>query len=148
MKMEHLRIWTDVVPQTAIVILFGPIPSLGVLGSRGIWDPDEGRYTNVALTMLDSGNWGDPMRNGDTGHDGHRLMGRIIDDGQAFDDPAFGRTIEHEVHRPHLIGRRESEQGLPLGRWHLLAFTDDALATEPADTAVRPACGSPATPLV
>lgn len=38
------------------------------LGTRGLWDPDEGRYTNVALTMLDGGNWLDPMRNDDTGH--------------------------------------------------------------------------------
>jgi 4-amino-4-deoxy-L-arabinose transferase-like glycosyltransferase len=38
------------------------------LGSRGLFDPDEGRYTNVALTMLDSGDWVDPRRNEDTGH--------------------------------------------------------------------------------
>jgi 4-amino-4-deoxy-L-arabinose transferase-like glycosyltransferase len=38
------------------------------LGSRGLYDPDEGRYTNVALTMLDSGDWIDPRRNEDTGH--------------------------------------------------------------------------------
>jgi 4-amino-4-deoxy-L-arabinose transferase-like glycosyltransferase len=38
------------------------------LGSRGLYDPDEGRYTNVALTMLDSGDWLDPRRNEDTGH--------------------------------------------------------------------------------
>src|SRR5207342_247705 len=38
------------------------------LGSRGLFDPDEGRYTNVALTMLDDGDWVDPMRNSDTGH--------------------------------------------------------------------------------
>ena len=25
------------------------------LGQRGIWDPDEGRYSNVALHMLDDG---------------------------------------------------------------------------------------------
>lgn len=35
---------------------------------RGIWDPDEGRYTNVALNMLDSGDWTNPMRNEHTGH--------------------------------------------------------------------------------
>lgn len=40
----------------------------GFLGTRSIWDPDEGRYTNVALTMLDSGNWVDPMRSEHTGH--------------------------------------------------------------------------------
>jgi len=38
------------------------------LGSRGLYDPDEGRYTNVALTMLDNGDWVDPRRNQDTGH--------------------------------------------------------------------------------
>ena len=38
------------------------------LGSRGLFDPDEGRYTNVALTMLDTGNWIEPRRNEDTGH--------------------------------------------------------------------------------
>ena len=38
------------------------------LGSRGLYDPDEGRYTNVALTMLDSGDWMDPRRNEVTGH--------------------------------------------------------------------------------
>jgi 4-amino-4-deoxy-L-arabinose transferase-like glycosyltransferase len=38
------------------------------LGSRGLYDPDEGRYTNVALTMLDNGDWIDPQRNADTGH--------------------------------------------------------------------------------
>lgn len=44
------------------------IVALGFLGSRGIWDPDEGRYTNVALIMLKSGNWVDLMRNEDIGH--------------------------------------------------------------------------------
>jgi 4-amino-4-deoxy-L-arabinose transferase-like glycosyltransferase len=42
--------------------------ALGFLGSRGIWDPDEGRYTNVALNMLDSGDWLNPRRNDDVGH--------------------------------------------------------------------------------
>lgn len=38
------------------------------LGHRGIWDPDEGRYTNVALNMLDSGDWLNPRRNDDVAH--------------------------------------------------------------------------------
>ena len=38
------------------------------LGSRGIWDPDEGRYTNVALHMLDSGDWIDPHRSDEVNH--------------------------------------------------------------------------------
>lgn len=44
------------------------IVAFGLMGSRGIWDPDEGRYTNVALNMLDSGDWVDPRRNDDVGH--------------------------------------------------------------------------------
>jgi 4-amino-4-deoxy-L-arabinose transferase-like glycosyltransferase len=42
--------------------------ALGFLGQRGIWDPDEGRYTNVALHMLDSGDWIDPHRSNAIGH--------------------------------------------------------------------------------
>ncbi len=38
------------------------------LGSRGLWDPDEGRYSNVALNMLDSGDWLNPKRSSDVGH--------------------------------------------------------------------------------
>ena len=37
-------------------------------GVRGIWDHDEGRYTNVALHMLDSGNWLEPHRSEEVGH--------------------------------------------------------------------------------
>ncbi len=42
--------------------------ALGFLGSRSIWDPDEGRYTNVALNMLDSGDWLNPRRNHEVAH--------------------------------------------------------------------------------
>jgi 4-amino-4-deoxy-L-arabinose transferase-like glycosyltransferase len=42
--------------------------ALALLGQRGIWDPDEGRYTNAALHMLDSGNWIEPHRSEDVGH--------------------------------------------------------------------------------
>lgn len=54
--------------QLPTLILISLILAFAFLGLRGIWDPDEGRYTNVALTMLDSGNWLEPMRNEDTGH--------------------------------------------------------------------------------
>lgn len=37
-------------------------------GLRGIWDPDEGRYTNVALQMIDSGDWINPHRTDAVGH--------------------------------------------------------------------------------
>jgi len=42
--------------------------ALLLLGVRGLWDPDEGRYSNVALTMLDDGDWLDTMRSGEVGH--------------------------------------------------------------------------------
>ena len=38
------------------------------LGTRPLWDPDEGRYTNVALNMLERGEWLIPVRNDDTEH--------------------------------------------------------------------------------
>ncbi len=47
----------------AIVLL-----AFAFLGTRAIWDPDEGRYTNVALNMLESGDWVHPMRNEFVGH--------------------------------------------------------------------------------
>jgi len=52
-------LWTAALA-TALALMF--------LGSRGIWDPDEGRYTNVALNMLDSGDWLNPRRNDEIGH--------------------------------------------------------------------------------
>lgn len=42
--------------------------AFGFLGSRPLWEPDEGRYTNVALVMLEGGNWIEPKRNADVGH--------------------------------------------------------------------------------
>jgi len=38
------------------------------IGTRAISDPDEGRYTNVALNMLDSGDWMHPQRQHEVGH--------------------------------------------------------------------------------
>lgn len=46
----------------------GALLAFSFLGSRGIWDPDEGRYSNVALTMLDTGDWLTPRRNSTIGH--------------------------------------------------------------------------------
>jgi 4-amino-4-deoxy-L-arabinose transferase-like glycosyltransferase len=50
------------------IALLALVLALAFLGDRGIWDPDEGRYTNVALNMLDSGDWLNPRRNSDVGH--------------------------------------------------------------------------------
>lgn len=55
-------------PSHLVVACAALIVAFGLMGSRGIWDPDEGRYTNVALNMLDIRNWVDPQRNDDVGH--------------------------------------------------------------------------------
>jgi 4-amino-4-deoxy-L-arabinose transferase-like glycosyltransferase len=41
----------------AALLVFLLILAFGFQGSRPIYDPDEGRYTDVALQMLDSGDW-------------------------------------------------------------------------------------------
>lgn len=58
-------------PRTRLVLhLFALVMMLGFafLGTRGIWDPDEGRYTNVAVNMAESGDWLNPRRNDEIGH--------------------------------------------------------------------------------
>jgi len=55
-------------PRPALVAAIALVLAFAFLGMRGIWDPDEGRYTNVALVMLDTGDWLSPMRNAETGH--------------------------------------------------------------------------------
>jgi 4-amino-4-deoxy-L-arabinose transferase-like glycosyltransferase len=42
--------------------------ALTAIGARSVWDPDEGRYTNVALHMLESGDWIHPMRSDEVAH--------------------------------------------------------------------------------
>lgn len=61
--MNHSSGWKALgLPILCIVLAFA------FLGNRGLWDPDEGRYTNVAVNMLDSGDWLNPQRNDDVGH--------------------------------------------------------------------------------
>ncbi len=73
------RFLREAEPAVSIINPRRPAPLLGIammalvlafafLGSRGIWDPDEGRYTNVAINMLQSGDWITPRRNDDVGH--------------------------------------------------------------------------------
>ena len=50
------------------IVALAIVLALLFLGQRGIWDPDEGRYTNVALHMLDSGDWIDPHRSVEVSH--------------------------------------------------------------------------------
>jgi 4-amino-4-deoxy-L-arabinose transferase-like glycosyltransferase len=51
-----------------LTCVLGALLAFSFLGSRGLWDPDEGRYSNVALTMLDTGDWLTPRRNNTVGH--------------------------------------------------------------------------------
>jgi hypothetical protein len=51
-----------------VVALIAIVLAFAFLGSRGLWDPDEGRYTNVAANMVASGDWLVPHRNHDVGH--------------------------------------------------------------------------------
>jgi 4-amino-4-deoxy-L-arabinose transferase-like glycosyltransferase len=53
---------------TVWVALFAIVTTFAFLGMRGIWDPDEGRYTNVALNMIDSGDWLIPRRSYEVEH--------------------------------------------------------------------------------
>ncbi|MCI2261196.1 ArnT family glycosyltransferase [Xanthomonas indica] len=54
-------------PAVAVALLACTL-ALALLGARGIWDADEGRYTNVALNMLHSGDWLTPRRSEDVAH--------------------------------------------------------------------------------
>lgn len=47
-----------------LFVLLAPLLALAFQGWRGVWEPDEGYYTNVALGMLDSGDWIVPRLNG------------------------------------------------------------------------------------
>lgn len=60
-----IRILRSPAFRTALIAL---ALALCFLGTRGIWDPDEGRYTNVALNMLHSGDWLNPHRHHEVGH--------------------------------------------------------------------------------
>lgn len=56
-------------PSSALrIALLALALAFGFLGLRGLIDPDEGRYTNVALHMLDSGDWVHPHRSDAVGH--------------------------------------------------------------------------------
>lgn len=54
--------------ETLLVAALLLVMAFGLLGSRPLWDPDEGRYTNVALTMLDRDDWLIPMRSEEAEH--------------------------------------------------------------------------------
>lgn len=52
----------------AWIALLALVLALLLPGLRGTWDPDEGRYTNVAMHMVDSGHWLEPHRSETVGH--------------------------------------------------------------------------------
>ncbi|MFO1495691.1 MAG: glycosyltransferase family 39 protein [Lysobacterales bacterium] len=46
----------------ALTLLLALVLALSFQGGRGLWGPDEGRYSNIALQMVDSGDWLTPRR--------------------------------------------------------------------------------------
>jgi 4-amino-4-deoxy-L-arabinose transferase-like glycosyltransferase len=50
------------------VLLLAVLAAILFQGTRGLYSPDEGRYTAVALEMLKSGDWLHPRLNDDTPH--------------------------------------------------------------------------------
>lgn len=51
-----------------LVFLLAAVLVFAFQGTRSLWDPDEGRFTNVALTMLDSGDFISLYRHPETFH--------------------------------------------------------------------------------
>lgn len=51
-----------------LLLLASIILAFSFQGTRGLWDPDEGRYTNVALEMMRSGDYFTPHRHHETMH--------------------------------------------------------------------------------
>jgi 4-amino-4-deoxy-L-arabinose transferase len=49
-------------------IVLALVCALAFQGTRGLYSPDEGRYTDVALAMLDSGDWVHPMLHHEVPH--------------------------------------------------------------------------------
>jgi 4-amino-4-deoxy-L-arabinose transferase len=46
--------------EATVLLLLAAFVAFAFQGTRGLWDPDEGRYTNVALRMLQTGDWVNP----------------------------------------------------------------------------------------
>lgn len=55
-------------PPAAWIAALALVLALLLPGVRGTWDPDEGRYTNVAMHMVDDGNWIEPYRSETVAH--------------------------------------------------------------------------------
>ena len=55
------------------------------------------------------------------GRDGYCFVRGVVDHHQALDYPSRGHPVEHEIHRPDLVGRGRPYQRLPVGHRDLLA---------------------------
>jgi len=51
-------------PGWPVLALLAALMAFGLLGTRAIWDPDEGRYVETAREMVVSGNWTYPTLHG------------------------------------------------------------------------------------
>ncbi|GMU42863.1 MAG: glycosyltransferase family 39 protein [Xanthomonadales bacterium] len=49
-------------------LLLALLLALSFQGERGLWGPDEGRYSNIALQMIESGDWLTPRRHPEHAH--------------------------------------------------------------------------------
>ena len=52
---------------TVLTLLLTLLLALSFQGVRGLWGPDEGRYSNIALQMVESGDWVTPRADGQAG---------------------------------------------------------------------------------
>ncbi len=50
------------------IVLLAIVLAFSFMGSRSLWEPDEGRYTNVAMTIVDSNEWITLRRHPDSLH--------------------------------------------------------------------------------
>lgn len=53
---------------TLLTLLLAVLLALSFQGTRGLWGPDEGRYSNIALQMVESGDWLTPRRHPEHTH--------------------------------------------------------------------------------
>lgn len=53
---------------TLLTLLLALLLALSFQGTRGLWGPDEGRYSNIALQMVESGDWVTPRRHPEHTH--------------------------------------------------------------------------------
>ncbi len=51
-----------------LTVLLALLLALSFQGARGLWGPDEGRYSNIALQMVESGDWVTPRRHPEHTH--------------------------------------------------------------------------------